>query len=291
MKSEETPASDAPALRRAYRSVVVSLSLSILAGLALAVVYARGGQPQLEGVLLAVSLLGIGAGLVIWAQRFLPNDTVEEERGSLSSEPEDVTRFSAELERGEEAIGSRRVIVGLIIGGLGALGLALVFPVRSLGPRPGRGLFKTSMAKGRRLVTEQETPVRPEDVPLAGTLTVWPDGHTDAADSSTLLIRVEDQSLFREPVKLGWTVGSVIAYSKLCTHTGCPVGLYQAEKHLLLCPCHQSTFEVLAGARPVFGPAHRPLPQLPLGVDDQGFLVAMGDFDGPVSAGFWDRSR
>jgi len=82
-----------------------------------------------------------------------------------------------------------------------------------------------------------------------------------------------------------------VAYSKLCTHTGCPVGLYEAEDHLLLCPCHQSTFEVLAGARPVFGPATRALPQLPLGVDDEGFLVATGDFEGPVSAGFWDRDR
>jgi len=280
-----------PATRQAYLGIVVALSLSILAGLGLAVVYATGGQAQLEGVLLAVSLLGIGVGLVIWAQRMLPDDEAEEARKPLGSEPEDVAAFTTELERGEEAIGSRRLIVGLITGGLGALGLALVFPIRSLGPRPGRGLFTTGMAPGRRLVTAEKEPVRPEDIPVAGVLTVWPEGHEDEADSSTLLIRVEDESLFTKPAKVEWTVGPVVAYSKLCTHTGCPVGLYEAEDHLLLCPCHQSTFEVLAGARPVFGPATRALPQLPLGVDDEGFLVATGDFEGPVSAGFWDRDR
>ena len=279
------------AARRAYLAVVVALSLSILAGLSLAVVYWSGGQAQLEGVLLAVSLLGIGVGTVIWAKRFLPNEEAEEARKPVGSTAEDVSDFSAEVDRGEEAIGSRRLLVGLISGGLGALGLAMVFPIRSLGPRPGRGLSRTGMADGRRLVNAEHEPVRPDDIPLAGVLTVWPEGHEEEADSSALLIRVEDASLFREPVVLPWTVGPVVAYSKLCTHTGCPVGLYEADEHLLLCPCHQSTFEVLAGARPVFGPATRALPQLPLGIDEQGFLVARGDFEAPVSAGFWNRSR
>ncbi len=269
----------------------MALTLSILAGLGLAVVYSLGGQAQLEGLLLAVSLGGIGVGLVVWAKHFLPNDEEEEERHSLSSGPEEVAAFTTELARGGEAIGGRRLIVGLLAGGFGALGLALLFPIRSLGPRPGRGLFNTAMADGRRLVTANRTPVRLVDIPVGGTLTVWPEGHEDAADSSALLIRVEDESLFRQQVRRPWTLGPVVAYSKLCTHTGCPVGLYQAEEHLLLCPCHQSTFEVLAGARPIFGPATRALPQLPLGVDAEGFLVARGDFEAPVAAGFWDRSR
>ena len=80
-----------------------------------------------------------------------------------------------------------------------------------------------------------------------------------------------------------------MAYSKLCTHVGCPVGLYQADTHELLCPCHQSTFDVLDGARPSFGPATRSLPQLPLSIDRDGFLVAQADFDEPVGPGFWNR--
>ena len=291
MSEASEPDLVAASTRRAYLTVVVALSLSIVAGLGLAVVYSLGGQPQLEGSLLAVSLIGIGVGLIVWAKRFLPNEEATEERGTIGSEPEDVAAFTSTLEEGEEAVGSRRLILGLLTGGIGALGLALVFPIRSLGPRPGRGLFSTEMKDGRRLVTAEKEPVRLEDIPVAGVLTVWPEGHEHAADSSTLLIRVEDEALFREQVKKPWTVGAVVAYSKLCTHTGCPVGLYESEEHLLLCPCHQSTFEVLAGARPVFGPATRALPQLPLGVDDQGFLVAKGDFESPVGPGFWDRGR
>jgi ubiquinol-cytochrome c reductase iron-sulfur subunit len=145
-----------------------------------------------------------------------------------------------------------------------------------------------------RLVREDGSPIRPEELTTDGLLTVWPDGHTDAADAPTLLISVDQEQADRfrsRPGREGWTVGSIVAYSKLCTHAGCPVGLYQAEIGKLLCPCHQSTFDVLDGARPVFGPAARSLPQLPLDVDDEGYLIATGDFSGPTGPGFWDRDR
>lgn len=277
-------------MRRAYLGVVLSLCCSIAAGLGLAVVYSLGGQAQLEGMLLAVSLLGIGIGIVLWAKTFLPNEEAEEARKPFGSDPEDVASFAAELERGEEAIGSRRLLLGLITGGLGALGLALVFPIRSLGPRPGRGLFETGMADGRRLVNADKEPVRLDDIPVGSVVTVWPEGHEDESDGSTLLIRVEDRSLFREPTVRPWMVESVVAYSKLCTHTGCPVGLYEADKHQLLCPCHQSTFDVLDGAKPLIGPAAIELPQLPLEIDAQGFVVGRGEFSDPVGPGFWHRS-
>ena len=100
-----------------------------------------------------------------------------------------------------------------------------------------------------------------------------------------------DQDFKPRPGREDWTVDDLVAYSKLCTHAGCPVGLYQANSGLLLCPCHQSTFAVLDGARPIFGPAARSLPQLPLGLNEQGELIARGDFSGPVGPGFWDRDR
>jgi ubiquinol-cytochrome c reductase iron-sulfur subunit len=173
------------------------------------------------------------------------------------------------------------------------MGAALLFPLRSLGPRPGKDLKSTPYAAGGlRVVTEDGKAVRPKDLPDDGVLTVWPEGHTDAADSPTLLIRTRrDQGFKPRPGREDWTVDNIVAYSKLCTHVGCPVGLYQAESGLLLCPCHQSTFNVLDGARPVFGPAARSLPQLPLAVDGNGNLIARGDFSGPVGPGFWDRDR
>ncbi len=280
------------AAERSHRAATIVTCLygvSMVAGLGLAVVYWNGGDAELEGALLAVALGGIGAGMVVWAKQFLPGGGVAEDRGRLESSDDDVARFRADFERGREEIGRRRLLLGLLLGALGALGAALLFPIRSLGPRPGRGLFNTAYAPGIRLVTAEGRPVRPDSLVVGAVITVWPEGHTEAADSPTLLVRVQDPRLFQDDVVLPWTVGGIVAYSKLCTHLGCPVGLYQAEEHLLLCPCHQSTFAVLDGARPVFGPAVRPLPQLPMGVDGEGYLIATDDYQEPVGAGFWDR--
>jgi len=175
-----------------------------------------------------------------------------------------------------------------------AFGAALIFPIRSLGPRPGTGLKHTPYAGPipKRVVTKDGLPVKAADVLADSVITVWPEGHTDAADASTLLIRTRpDQNFIPAPGREDWTVNGIVAYSKLCTHVGCPVGLYQADSALLLCPCHQSTFEVLEAARPIFGPAARPLPQLPLALNADGEIIATADFSGPVGPGFWDRDR
>ena len=267
--------------------------VAMLAAIALAVVYWQGGQPQAEGVLLAVALGGIGVGIVLWAKHFMPDDEVAEERHSLASTDEDVAAFTADFQAGESSLRSRRVLVATAGGACAALGVALVFPIRSLGPRPGRGLKQTAYrGGGKRVVREDGSPVRPDDLEVGGFITAWPEGHTDAADAPTVLIRYgDDQGFEPRPGREDWTVDNVVAYSKLCTHVGCPVGLYQSESGQLLCPCHQSTFDVMQGAKPVFGPAARSLPQLPLALDDEGYIFATGDFSDPVGPGFWDRGR
>ena len=266
---------------------------AMVAAIALAVVYWQGGQPQAEGVLLAVILGGIGVGIVLWAKHFMPDDEVAEERHPLESSEEEIAAFSADFEAGGSSLRSRRLLMATAGGACAALGVAVLFPIRSLGPRPGRGLKQTPYRNAPiRVVTQDGEPVRPRDLDVDSFVTVWPDRHTDAADSSTLLIHFrEDQGFEPRPGRADWTVGDIVAYSKLCTHVGCPVGLYQAELGLLLCPCHQSTFDVMEGARPVFGPAARSLPQLPLDLDDEGYIIATGDFSSPVGPGFWDRGR
>ena len=267
--------------------------VAMFAAITLAAVYWQGGQPQAEGILLAISLGGIGVGIVLWAKHFMPAEEVAEERHPMASTEDEVAAFTADFQAGESSLRSRRILVATAGGACAALGVAVVFPIRSLGPRPGRGLKTTPYAGGSmRLVREDGSPVRPRDLEIDGFITVWPDGHTDAADSPTLLIRYrEDQGFTPRPGREDWTVEQVVAYSKLCTHAGCPVGLYQSDSALLLCPCHQSTFDVMRGAKPVFGPAGRSLPQLPLDVDDDGYLIATGDFSSPVGPGFWDRGR
>jgi ubiquinol-cytochrome c reductase iron-sulfur subunit len=278
-----------PRGRRAEQGIGACFAIA----LALAVVYWQGGQPQLEGILLAVVLGGIGTGIVLWAKHFMPNDEVEEERYPLESSEEEIADFVHDFEAGESSLRSRRVLVAMGGGACAALGVALLFPIRSLGPRPGKDLKRTAYAGGGlRVVREDGSPVRPEELPTDGIITVWPEGHTDAADSPTLLIRLrEDQEFRPREGREDWAVDHVVAFSKLCTHAGCPVGLYQSEIGQLLCPCHQSTFDVLDSCKPIFGPAARALPQLPLATDGEGYLIATGDFSSPTGPGFWDRDR
>jgi ubiquinol-cytochrome c reductase iron-sulfur subunit len=270
------------------RPVAIALALSTLGGLGLAFVYVRGGQPQLEGALLAVALGGLGIGMILWGKRLLPPEQVTEERDIPSPRGE---RRAAEaaLEKGEEEIGRRRFLTRLLFAALGALGLAALFPIRSLGPSPGRSLFRTRWRPGARLVDEDGAPVTAEALQVGSVITVYPEGFVGSADSQTLLIRVEEELLELPADRLAAAPSGYVAYSKVCTHAGCPVGLYRAETRSLLCPCHQSTFDVLRGAQPVFGPAARALPQLPIEIDAEGYLRALGDYTAPVGPGFWDR--
>jgi ubiquinol-cytochrome c reductase iron-sulfur subunit len=277
-------------MRRPETPVAVVLALSAMAGLGLAVVYLAGGQPQIEGALLGVALGGLGIGLILWGKRLLPREQVIDQRIVPSPTEE---RLAAEeaYERGEAELGRRRFLARLLLGALGALGLAALFPIRSLGPRPGRSLFVTSWRRGVRLVDELGVPIRVEDLEVGSIVTVYPEGAVGSSDAQAVLIRVDPGRLELPADRLTGAPLGYVAYSKVCTHAGCPVGLYRAQTHLLLCPCHQSTFDVLRGARPVFGPAARPLPQLPLEAGADGYLRAAGGFPEPVGPGFWDRPR
>jgi ubiquinol-cytochrome c reductase iron-sulfur subunit len=273
----------------AERRIAVLLIASTLAALGLAGVYIAGGQPQAEGALLGVALGGIGFALILWARGLSTEGAVIAPRGKLGGQMEDKEVVEERVEEvGDEP--GRRSVLKLFWAAGGALALAAIFPIRSLGPAPGRDLLTTRWGPGVRLVDEEGRPVRVDTLPVGGTLTAFPENAERAGDSSVVLIRVQEGLLRARPGRDGWTPQGCVAYSKICPHVGCPVGLYQADTHELLCPCHQSTFDVLDGARPRFGPATRSLPQLPLDVDREGFLVAQDDFDEPVGPGFWNRA-
>ena len=143
---EHAPPGGSRRITKAERLPAAAFAVAIVAALALAVVYWRGGQPQAEGILLAVVLGGIGAGMALWAQRFMPHGPFEEERGQIASSEEDVEGFVEDLERGSGGIARRGFLATLAAGALGALGVAALFPIRSLGPRPGKGLKETPFA-------------------------------------------------------------------------------------------------------------------------------------------------
>ena len=269
--------------------IILSLALSIAAAVGVTAVYAFGGHAQLEGALLGLTLGGLAMALILFARRMLPSGHFVQVREDLPGSGPEREAVAAAFESGAEPIERRSLLAKMFGLAVAALGLAALFPIRSLGTRPGKTLAATEWKRGARVVTANGEPVRLEDVDVNSVLTVFPEHHEDAADSQTLLIRLPPGGTVPGPS--GWTVDGVVAFSKICTHAGCPVGLYQAATQELFCPCHQSTFSVRHGAKPTFGPATRRLPQLPIGLDPQGFLVAKGDFEEPVGPGFWSRPR
>lgn len=271
------------------RVVVVLFAVSVAASLALTVVYALGGQPQIEGALLGLSLGGLGAGLIVWAKAYLPVGGETQQREPLTPGPGEEEAAEETLEDGLEELGRRGFLVKMGAAAAASLGLAALFPIRSLGGRPGRELIQTSWEDGVRLVDSDGNFIAADQVRVGEVITVFPEGDVGSADAVSLLIGLPPGVNQPIPGREDWGLDGLVAYSKLCTHVGCPVGLYEPTAQQLFCPCHQSVFDVPSGARPTGGPATRPLPQLPLGQDEAGFLIARGDFSEAPGAGFWWR--
>jgi ubiquinol-cytochrome c reductase iron-sulfur subunit len=276
--------------RRAELVVALCFLTTMAAGGGLLLLYVLGGQTQLEGLLLTLAVGGIGVAFVVWSHELVPQDDVVEERTPLGGDPATVADVRAALLE-ESGIGRRKLLVGLMLGAFAGLGAAMLVPLLSLGPAPGRALHQTGWSAGKRLVGTDGQPVRAEGLPVGGVTTVFPDGEGLRSDSQTLLIRVEPELLQLAADRAAWAPDGYIAYSKLCTHAGCPVGLYLAETHTLVCPCHQSVFDVLRGAVPVDGPAARRLPQLPIQLQPDGTFVALADFPEPAGPSFWDMTH
>ena len=274
---------------RPERRIAAAFGLTVAAAVGFAAVYWTGGQTQLEGVLLALAFAGLAYGLGAWSARLMPQGPFVEEHEPFGSSRGERAAFAAEFEEDLEAISRRRLLGRALALAVGALGAALLFPVRSLGPRPGRALYQTPWQGGAQAVTADGRPVRAADLAVGSVLTVFPRGQVEAGDAAALLVRVDPGALRPPPDRAGWSPDGLVAHSKLCTHAGCPVGLYEQGSSLLFCPSHQSVFDLLDGARPISGPATRPRPQLPLEISSEGYVRARDDFEGPVGPGFWSR--
>lgn len=245
------------------------------------------------GGTLGGGFLFFGIAMVTWGKFLVPRGPFEEVRAKMETTPEEraelISDFAA---RGRVAFG-RRGFLGAMLAASGAVfGVVALFPlVRSLGPLPGN-LFSVANTwkKGSYLTTIDGRRLKVTDVDVGGLVTVFPQDDLGGAISQTVLIRVKASGdVVTMPGRETWGPQGLLAYSKVCTHAGCPVGLYEQLTKQLLCPCHQSLFDVTTGAIPIFGPAPRPLPQLPLYVDEQGYIRAQAGFDEPVGPGYWTR--
>lgn len=251
------------------------------------------------GVTLALSLLFIGLGAVHWAKTLMPDEEVVEERHPLRS-PEDARRGAVDslLGGGKQAQLGRRPLIKYTLGGaLGLFAIPLVVQlVGGLGPLPGNELYTTFWKKGMRLVRDPElTPVKASDVTIGSVFHILPEGIDKVDDfleqkaKAAVLVMRLDPAMIESKKELDWGYDGIVAYSQICTHVGCPVGLYEQTTHHLLCPCHQSTFDVTRDCKVIFGPAGHPLPQLQITVDHEGYLTAAAPFQEPVGPSFWER--
>jgi ubiquinol-cytochrome c reductase iron-sulfur subunit len=258
------------------------------------------------GSALAVALLALGTGSMIWVRHLTPNIEIEEERHDLPSEPADRAAFQRSFAEGAaiSQVTRRPLIRRTMLLATAPLALAPLVLLRDLGPLPQTSLRSTVWRKGLRAVTLGGLhPLTLADISIPGSMiTVIPEGFQDDQDAlakaGVILIKFEPGELNVPTNVVGgvtvssqnWTLdGSIVAYSKICTHVGCPVALYEQTTHHILCPCHQSTFDASNGASVIFGPAPRPLPQLPLMVDSDGYIAAASDFTQPVGPSFWER--
>jgi ubiquinol-cytochrome c reductase iron-sulfur subunit len=239
-------------------------------------------------------------GAIHWAKTLMPDEEVIIQRHEFRSSDEDRADFIKAAKDGAAAAGlGRRSLIKRSLGlSLGLVGLSPLLLLRDLGPLPGDSLTKTSWKAGTRLVTDPgDRPIRPEDMEVgavAQTLpAIAPGEHrklSDIAKDAVLLIRLRPEEFNLDAERLSWTHEGIIAFSKICSHMGCAVALYEQQTKHLLCPCHQSTFDVTRAAKVIFGPAARPLPQLAITVDSEGYLVAQSPFNEPVGPSFWERS-
>ncbi len=280
----------APAPSGVNRRIVLSFLASAAGAIGFAVTYGLGGHTQWEGVCLAVAFAGLATGLAIWGRRLVPVGGYVEEHEGFIPPPDEQALTAAALNAPDSPIRRRGLLAALGLA-LTALGVAALFPLRSLLPwdraRPVRARRDTPWGPGVRLLTAGGQPVRPGDVPAGTVVGVFPEGGTDAGDAPAFAVRLQPER-FTRPPSAGHLDGLVV-YSLLCTHAGCPVRLYLKGTGRVLCPCHQSSFDLFADAEPVAGPAARRLPGLPVAVDADGYLRATGDFTAPPGAGFWNR--
>ncbi len=306
---------DPAAAKRAERQVATMFGISALGTILLIVSYifvpqdafifipVMGDQNAHQlglGIGMAISLFFIGLGAIHWAKTLMPDTEVVAQRHEFRSPDSDRKEFVDAVKAGAGAAGlGRRSLIKKSLGA--ALGLSALSPLlllRDLGPLPKKELEKTTWKAGTHLVTDPgNRRIKASDLEVGAVAQVLPEIEdpehrklSDIGKDAVLLIRLRPEEFNLEADRLAMTHEGIIAFSKICSHMGCAVALYEQQTKHLLCPCHQSTFDVTRAAKVIFGPAARPLPQLDITVDSEGYLVARNPFSEPVGPSFWERN-
>ncbi|BCT76280.1 ubiquinol-cytochrome c reductase [Sinomonas cyclohexanicum] len=306
---------DPRAAKRAERQVTILFIISVIGTVVFLVSYfaidldreSTIATVRLQNILLGIgtafAMLGIGTGIVHWAKALMPDHEVSESRHAVRTEEDRVAAVKIVDDIIEETgIKRRPLIRNTLIGAIALAPLPALAVFGDLGPNAKDVLRHTMWApkdgKKIRLTRDPDgTPIKASDVTIGSAFHVIPEGLNDLTEGKlnekakavVLLMRLNPSDLHISAGRENWSYNGIVAYSKICTHVGCPVALYEQQTHHLLCPCHQSTFDLTHECAVIFGPASRPLPQLPIEVDAEGYLVASSDFHEPVGPSYWER--
>jgi ubiquinol-cytochrome c reductase iron-sulfur subunit len=312
---------DPAAERRAERQVATLFGLSAVFALLFCVAYFTvdkhaeflgiGAMNAALGSCIGLALLCIGVGMIQWSRKLMSDHEIVEYRHPARSSDEDRAEAVAALEEGltDSGLGRRPLVRNSLLGAMAILGLPAIVALRDLGPLPGDKLAHTVWKKGMRVVQDVDgAKIKPSDMVIGQLVNAEPElfFDTDAegepliegaakqeakAKAAVILVRMHPDDIKPAKGRENWGVEGILCFSKICTHVGCPISLWEQQTHHLLCPCHQSTFDLADNGKVIFGPAGRHLPQLPIAVDSEGYLVATSDFTEPVGPSYWERNR
>ncbi len=310
--------------KRAERQVATLFGLSSVSAVLFCVAYftldigedidvflGLGASNVALGATLGLALLCIGIGAIQWSRKLMNDHEIVEYRHSAASPEEDRAEALAALEAGiaDAGIGRRPLVRNSLLGAMGLLGLPAIVVLRDLGPLPGDSLERTVWTKGMLVVQDVDgAKIKPSMMEVGQLINAEPEVLVHAGDhgeereyegtallaekakAAVILVRMHPDDL-KTPWegRENWGIDGILCFSKICTHVGCPISLWEQQTHHLLCPCHQSTFDLADNGRVVFGPAARALPQLPLALNEDGYLVAQSDFTEPVGPSYWER--
>ena len=300
---EERIVPEGPPERGAENLTVFLLLLTVLFAAGFLFVYAWWSAPSMPNELLGLCLAGafacLGGAFLVIARRLIVSEELEDDYpGDNPEQQEEVVQI---IRESGSRITRKRMLMGAGTAAAGALGVAALAPAISLGPIWDTGpLDRTPWRRGTRVVDDSETPIRADDVLEQTFYTGFPEGVAkEQIGAAIVIVRVNPAKLNLPPGRGAWAPHGILAFSKICTHAGCAIALYRKPtftpvepNDALVCPCHYSTFDPYTGGRVIYGPAGRPLPQLPLEIDSDGNLRAAGNFSARVGPSWWNvRSR
>lgn len=306
--------------RRTERQISAMFLVATVLGFLFCVAYFAVGDDQTFlgwsalnfslGATLGGALLLIGVGIIQWAKKLMADHELVELRHPAQSSAEDREEVLGIVNAGlaESGVGRRPMIRNSLFGAIGMLALPSVVLLRDLGPLP-HSQDETVWKKGMRVVNDVSgLPMKPEQLEVGQLVNAQPAAFFPAAGeeeapihgsellaakgkAAVIVVRMRPEDIRASQGRANWGIDGILCYSKICTHVGCPISLWEQQTHHVLCPCHQSTFDLADNGKVIFGPAHRPLPQLPLGIDAEGYIIAMSDFPEIVAPSYPELAR